>query len=58
MFTKLLKSKTINFAVWVPILATIINTLGVEVPPEVWTGVIAIGMFVLRLFTKVAIADK
>ena len=58
MFSKLIKSKTINFSVWVPILAVIVKNLGIEVPAEVWTGVIAIGMFLMRLITKDAIVDK
>ena len=58
MFMKLIKSKTINFNVWVPILASIFIGLGIEVPAEVWAGVLAIGNFILRLITKAAIADK
>ena len=58
MFTKLLKSKTLNFNVWIPIIATIVATIGIEVPAEVWAGVLAIGNFLLRLLTKEAIAEK
>ncbi len=58
MFMKLIKSKTINFNVWIPIIATIVATIGIEVPAEVWAGVLAIGNFLLRLLTKAPIADK
>ena len=58
MFAKLLKSKTVNFNVWIPIIATIVATIGIEVPAEVWAGVLAIGNFLLRFFTDKALADK
>ena len=58
MFKKLLKSKTLNFNVWVPILGTIFAAAGVQVPAEVWAGVLAIGNFLLRFLTKVPVTEK
>jgi len=55
---KFLKSKTINFNVWIPILGTIVAAMGIEVPAEVWAGLLAIGNFILRFITKVPIDEK
>lgn len=55
---KLLKSKTLNFNVLVPALAGVAVAFGITIPPEVVAGVLAIGNFILRFFTKVPLAEK
>jgi hypothetical protein len=53
-----LKSKTLNFNVFVPALAGVAVAFGITIPPEVIAGVLAIGNFLLRFVTKVPLAEK
>ena len=55
---KLLKSKTLDFNVLVPALAGFLIAIGVEIPPEVIAGILAIGNFILRFFTKTPLSEK
>ena len=55
---KLLKSKTLNFNVLVPALAGVAVAFGITIPPEVVAGVLAIGNYILRFFTKVPLSEK
>lgn len=58
MFKKLFRSKTIKFNTVVPAIGGLLMALGVEIPAEVATGVLAVGNFVLRLVTREPIVDK
>ena len=55
---KLLKSKTLDFNILVPALAGIAVAFGIIIPPEVVAGILAIGNFALRFFTKVPLSEK
>ena len=48
-------SKTIALNVLIPALWGIVEAFGVEVPPEVVAGTLAIANFILRFFTKAPI---
>ena len=58
MFNKIRKSKTLGFNTIVPALAGFLMAVGVEIPAEVVAGVLAIGNYVLRFFTKEPISAK
>ena len=55
---KLWKSKTLDFNVIVPALAGFCIAMGIDIPANVVAGVLAIGNFVLRFFTKTPLAEK
>lgn len=55
---QLLKSKTLNFNVFVPVAMAICGALGWDVPENVWLSIAVVGNFVLRFFTKEPIAEK
>lgn len=46
------KSKTLVFNVVIPAIYTICIQLGLQIPEEVLSGVLAIGNFILRFLTK------
>lgn len=52
------KSKTIDFNVIVAAIWAAVKSLGLDVPEEVFTGVLAVGNFILRFFTKKPLAEK
>lgn len=53
-----LKSKTLNFNILVPAIAMIAKGVGYEIPPDVVTGILALGNFILRFITKVPLSEK
>jgi len=54
----IVKSKTINFNVLVPAVVGIASAFGFTVPAEVVAGILAVGNFVLRFFTKEPLSAK
>ena len=58
MFTKLLKSKTMHFSMWTPVLISVASSLGVPMTPEVAAAIMGVGAALFRLITKTAISDK
>jgi len=42
----------------VPAVAGFLMAVGIDIPAEVVAGVLAIGNFVLRFFTKAPLAEK
>ncbi len=55
---QLRKSKTLDFNVLVPAIAGFLIAMGIDIPESVIVGVLAVGNFVLRFFTKGPISDK
>jgi len=55
---KLFKSKTIDFNILIPAIYAFLKTMGMDIPEEVMVGVLAIGNFILRFFTKKPLAEK
>ena len=58
LLKKLLKSKTLDFNAAVPALAGVLFAFGIEIPAEVVAGVLVVGNWILRFFTKGPISDK
>jgi len=58
MIKGIVTSKTINFNVWTPIVTAALAALGITIPLEVVVGIMALGNFVLRFFTKKPLAEK
>jgi len=58
MIKQMLKSKTILFNAIVGSVVTFLKIGGIESNPEVVTGILTVGNFILRLITKEAIKDK
>ena len=52
------KSKTLDFNVLAPAVYGFLKAIGIDIPPEVLAGVLAIGNFILRFFTKKPVAEK
>ena len=53
------KSKTVDFNIIVPALYAILKSgWGVNIPEDVIIGIIAIGNFILRFFTKKPLSEK
>ena len=55
---KLFKSKTIDFNILVPAIWVFLGSIGVDIPEDVMIGILAIGNFILRFFTKKPISEK
>jgi len=55
---QIFKSKTLDFNTIVVALFALLTHLGIEVPAEVMTGVLAIGNYILRFITKKPLAEK
>jgi len=55
---KLIKSKTVDFNILVPIITAVLSGMGLSVPSGVIIAVLTIGNFILRLLTKVPITEK
>ena len=55
---KLLKSKTLDFNVLVPAIYAFLTAIGIVIPEDVVIGILAIGNFILRLFTNKPLAEK
>ena len=55
---KVWKSKTIDFNVVVAALWAMVQSLGMDIPEEVMVGVLAVGNFILRFFTKEPVSEK
>jgi len=55
---KIFKSKTLDFNIIVGALFALGMGFGYEVPADVIAAVALIGNFILRFFTKDAVADK
>lgn len=55
---QIFKSKTLDFNVLVAALFALLNHLGVVIPAEVMTGVLAVGNYILRFVTKKPLAEK
>jgi len=52
------KSKTVNFNVFMPLILTLLPSLGFEVTPEIASAILGLGNIALRFITKNAIKDK
>lgn len=55
---QIVKSKTMNFNVFMPMVLTLLPTFGVEVTPEIASAILGLGNIILRFITKSAIKDK
>ena len=55
---KVWKSKTIDFNVVVAALWAMVQSLGMDIPEDVMVGVLAVGNFILRFFTKEPVSEK
>jgi len=55
---QMVKSKTLDFNVLAPAVYGFLKAIGVDIPPEVLAGVLAIGNFILRFFTKTPVSEK
>ena len=55
---KVWKSKTIDFNVVIAALWAMVQSLGMDIPEEVMVGVLAVGNFILRFFTKEPVSEK
>jgi len=55
---KVWKSKTIDFNVVVAALWAMVQSLGMDIPEEVMVGVLSVGNFILRFFTKEPVSEK
>jgi len=55
---QIFKSKTVDFNIIVTAIFALLNHLGIVIPAEVMTGVLAVGNFILRFVTKKPIAEK
>jgi hypothetical protein len=55
---KLWKSKTLDFNVLVPAIYAFLIAIGMDIPENVMVGVLAIGNFILRFFTKEPVSAK
>ncbi len=55
---QVIKSKTLGFNTIVPAVAGLLFAFGIELPENVVVGIIAIGNYVLRFFTKAPVTEK
>ena len=55
---KVWKRKTIDFNVVVAALWAMVQSLGIDIPEEVMVGVLSVGNFILRFFTKEPVSEK
>ena len=55
---QLMKSKSVNFNVFMPMIMVALPMLGVPVTPGLTAGILALGNILLRFVTKESIADK
>lgn len=55
---QVLKSKTVNFNVLMPLVLEVIKLFDITVSPELTAGILALGNIVLRFLTNKAINEK
>lgn len=55
---QMIKSKTLSFNVIVTAVVGALKLIGYDIPGDVVAGILAIGNFILRFFTKVPLSEK